>query len=112
MAHELGFEYLGKGFDYSGNDGFILRKIGTSHLINIGSTQAAAQDWLLDKYKYAAMRKEFAQYAGVEEVMHTICQIQNVMECEIDTDGGIWINGNCLNDERTLEIWEHPLMTN
>ena len=49
MADKLGYEYLGKGFDSSGDDGFIIRKYGTTNFINIGRTIAEAEDWLIDK---------------------------------------------------------------
>lgn len=51
MAEKLGYEYLGKGIDSSGNDGFIVRKIGTTEFKSIGETQDSAQDWLMEKIK-------------------------------------------------------------
>lgn len=49
MAEKLGYEYLGKGFDDACDDGFLVRKIGTTNFISIGNTMAEAEDWLIDK---------------------------------------------------------------
>lgn len=49
MAERLGYEYLGKGFDNAGDDGYIIRKIGTTNLTIIGYTQEQAHEWLTDK---------------------------------------------------------------
>ena len=48
MANKLGYEYLGKGIDNAGNDGFIIRKYGTTNCKNIGLTVDEAYDYLSD----------------------------------------------------------------
>lgn len=49
MANKLGYEYLGKGIDSEGNDGFIVRKYGTAEYKSIGNTVGEAYDWLSDR---------------------------------------------------------------
>lgn len=51
-ANKLGYEYLGKGFDDSGNDGFIVRKHGTTNYINIGANLEQVEEWLLRQEEY------------------------------------------------------------
>ena len=49
LAEKIGYEYLGKGFDDAGNEGFVIRKLGTTEYKIIGQTQGEAYDWLMDK---------------------------------------------------------------
>lgn len=51
LAAKIGYEYLGKGIDSAGDDGFIVRKIGTTNCIKIGNNMDQAREWLLDKAK-------------------------------------------------------------
>ena len=51
IASKIGYEYLGKGFDNAGDEGFIVRKIGTAELINIGTNIDQAVEWLYDKFE-------------------------------------------------------------
>lgn len=50
LAKELGYEYLGKGVDSYGDDGFCIRKIGESRIRSIANSQAEAYDWLYEKW--------------------------------------------------------------
>lgn len=48
LADKLGYEYLGKGLTpCGGEEGFIIRKYGTTQYKVIGNTQAETYDWLV-----------------------------------------------------------------
>ncbi|MGL6174891.1 MAG: hypothetical protein ACRC1P_09840 [Cellulosilyticaceae bacterium] len=53
LAMELGFEYLGEGFDpESGNEGIIVRELGTTNHKVIGSNEEQAEEHLLSLKEY------------------------------------------------------------
>lgn len=52
MADILGYEYCGKGCTpISGNEGYIIRKYGTTDFIVIGNSMDEAEEWLSTKVK-------------------------------------------------------------
>lgn len=58
MADKLGYEYIGKGFDDSCDDGFIIRECGTTNHTNIGTTMEQATEWLEDRYNILLSSEE------------------------------------------------------
>lgn len=51
MCGKMGYEYFGKGIDSKGDDGFIVRKIGTSVLKSVGKTMSYATDYIKSSYE-------------------------------------------------------------
>ena len=56
MANKLGYDYLGKGIDSEGNNGFIVRKYGSTNRIKIGDNMNQAREWL--EYKLSQLNNK------------------------------------------------------